>query len=117
MGPQSVHRVPTRLGILELDSDQTMHCGARFGALAQVSVGARSAPQVICICSSKAALPGVACPVPAADCNSDMVHLQVQQDLIWVWPESGPGAAEESLGKSPALGTLLSETRPGEGVV
>ena len=43
------------------------------------------------------------------------MHLQVQQDLIWVWPESGPDAAEESLGKSPTLGTLMSETNPGEG--
>eukprot|EP00891_Asterochloris_glomerata_P003758 jgi/Astpho2/3758/fgenesh1_pg.00060_%23_58_t len=44
--------------------------------------------------------------------STDKKAEQVQQDLIWVWPESGPGAAEESLGKSPALGTLLSETRP-----
>ena len=94
-----------------------MHFGARFGALAQVAVGTSSASQVTCICSSRAALPGVACPLPAAHCNSETVHLQVQQDLIWVWPESGPDAVEESLGKSPALGTLLSETSPGEGVI
>ena len=80
-----------------------------------MAVGASSALQVICTCSRTIALSGVACSVPAAHCNSDTVHLQVQQDLIWVWAESGPDAAEESLGKSPALGTLLSETSPGEG--
>ena len=62
-------------------------------------------------------LSGMAWPAPAAHCNSNTVHLQVQQDLIWVWLESGPDAAEESLGKSPALGTLMSETSPGEGVI
>ena len=34
-----------------------------------------------------------------------------------MWPESGAGAAEESVAKSPALGTLLSDTSPGEGVI
>ena len=68
--------------------------------------------QLVVVGQEPAGMPGLSAP---GRVENSHVHAQVELGLIWVWPESGPEAVQDSAAKRPALCQLVKDVNPGAG--